>query len=166
MTLEDRIRRLEDDRAIRDLKSRYLRAADSKDPEGMRDTLLPDAVIAFEGFPTFTERDPFVAIYAELGCAPGIFDIHHAANGIIAFDGPDKATGQWSLTFHNVNLAAATLTQFGVEYDDRYVRRDGRWWIAETRSRRKSCVIQKVDSEGGLRVVAMGEAPGMFGEEV
>ena len=50
----------------------------------MRDTLSPDgAVIDFEGFPRFDDRDAFVAVYREMGCAPGVFDIHHGANGFL-----------------------------------------------------------------------------------
>jgi hypothetical protein len=163
-SLEERLQRLEDDRAIRDLKARYLRACDTKDPETVRDCLLPHgAVIAYDGFPAFDSRDAFVAIYAEMGCAPGIFDIHHGANGVIAFEGNDRARGQWSLLFHNINLASRTLTQMGVEYDDVYVKRDGRWWIAETRSRRLSCLIHAVDEAGEARVAVMGEAPATFG---
>lgn len=165
MTIEQRLQRLEDDRAIRDLKAAYLRAADAKDPDGMADTLLPDAVIAYEGFPAFDRRDDFIAVYRQFACAPGIYDIHHGANGVIRFDGPDRATGQWSLIFHNVNLAARTLTQFGVEYADTYKRREGRWWIAGTRSWRKSCVIHHVDEAGHPSITAMGEAPEIFGQE-
>lgn len=166
MTVEERLQRLEDDRAIRDLKARYLRACDLKQPEAVRDTLLPEgAVIAYEGFPPFDNRDDFVAIYAEMGCAPGIYDIHHAANGIIRFETPDRAIGQWSLHFHNINLTARSLTQMGVEYDDVYVKRDGRWWIAETRSRRTSCLIHTVDGEGRETVTVMGDAPAAFGEQ-
>lgn len=161
--LAARVQQLEDDRAIRDLKARYLRACDLKQPEAVRDCLLPDATIAYDGFPAFDNRDAFVAIYAEMGCAPGIFDIHHGANGIIAFDGPDRATGQWSLFFHNINLAAKSLTQMGVEYDDVYVRENGRWWIAETRTRRTSCLIHSVEG-GAARVVVMGDPPAVFGE--
>lgn len=164
MGLEERLQRLEDDRAIRDLKARYLRACDHQDPDTVADCLLPDAKIDFEGFPPFDNRDAFVAIYRQFGCVPGVHDIHHAANGIIAFESDSRATGQWSLLFHNVNLAQRTLIQFGVEYDDAYVKQDGRWWIAESRSRRKSCVIEKVDEEGRATVVAMGEAPAVFGE--
>lgn len=164
MDLESRLQRLEDDRAIRDLKARYLRACDSQDPDAVSDCLAPDARIDFEGFPPFDNRDAFVAIYRQFGCVPGVHDIHHGANGVIAFDGADRATGQWSLLFHNVNLAQRTLTQFGVEYDDVYVKQGGRWWIAETRSRRKSCVIERVDEQGQATVVAMGEAPAVFGE--
>ena len=162
--LEARLQRLEDDRAIRDLKARYLRACDTKDPETVRDCLLPEgAVIAYDGFPPFDNRDAFIAVYAEMGCAPGIFDIHHGANGVIEFDDSDTARGRWSLLFHNINLASRTLTQMGVEYDDVYVKRDGRWWIAQTRSRRLSCLIHTVDEAGEARVAVMGEAPATFG---
>ncbi|WP_374527064.1 nuclear transport factor 2 family protein [Novosphingobium sp.] len=163
-SLEQRLQRLEDDRAIRDLKARYLRACDAKQPETVRDTLLPDgAVIAYDGFPEFTDRDAFVDVYAQMGCAPGIFDIHHGANGHITFESDTRARGQWSLLFHNINLASRSLTQMGVEYDDIYVKQDGRWWIAETRSRRLSCLIHAVDEDGLARVTVMGEAPSSFG---
>jgi hypothetical protein len=165
MTIEERLQRLEDDRAIRDLKARYLRACDTQQPDMVADCLLADAKIDFEGFPPFDKRDDFVAVYRELGCQPGIYDIHHAANGIVEFDSPDRATGKWSLTFHNVNLAQRTLTQFGIEYKDVYVREGGRWWIAETKSRRKSAVVQTVDDEGGVKTVVLGETDQAFAEE-
>jgi hypothetical protein len=163
--LASRLKRLEDDRAIRDLKARYLRACDTKDPETVRDCLAADgAVIAYEGFPTFDNRDDFVAIYAQMGCAPGIFDIHLGANGIISFESVTRACGKWSLFFHNINLAGGTLTQMGVEYDDVYVFAEGRWWIAETRSRRLSCLIHSV-ADGAAKVVTMGEPPAAFGKQ-
>lgn len=156
-SLEDRLQRLEDDRAIRDLKARYLRACDTKDPEAVRDCLKPDgAVIAYDGFPTFDSRDAFVAVYAEMGCAPGIFDIHHGANGVVTFEGEDRASGQWALTFHNIDIAGRKVTQFGIEYEDAYVRQDNRWWIAQTASRKKSVLVQQVDEAGGVKVVIMG----------
>ncbi|WP_298670519.1 nuclear transport factor 2 family protein [uncultured Sphingomonas sp.] len=163
-TIEARVARMEEDRAIRDLKARYLRACDAKDPDGVRDTLLPHgAVIAFEGFPRFEDREPFVAVYAQLGCAPGVFDIHHAANGIISFEDEGRARGSWSLLFFNINLAARTLTQMGVEYDDIYVKQDGRWWIAETRSRQTFALVQTVDADGKPAVSIMGKTAGAFG---
>src|SRR5688572_22690821 len=158
--LARRVRRLESERAIRELKARYLRACDLKDPEGVRDTLDPSgAVIEFEGFPRFDDREAFVAVYREFGCAPGVFDIHHGANGVIEFVSEDEANGRWSLLFHNINLAARTLTQMGIEYEDRYVARGGRWWIAETRSRRTSFLAQAVGEDGIARVLTMGQAP-------
>lgn len=164
MEIEERLQKLEDDRAVRDLKARYLRACDTKDPETVRDCLAAGgAVIAYDGFPAFDNRDDFVAIYAQMGCAPGIFDIHHGANGIVSFESQTRATGKWSLYFHNINLEARTLTQMGVEYDDVYVKADGRWWIAETRTRRTSCLIHSVEN-GVAKVAVMGDPPASFGE--
>ena len=165
MTFEERLQRLEDDRAIRDLKARYLRACDSQDPDTMADCLLQEVKVRFEGFPPFDSRDEFVAIYRQLGCAPGIHDIHHAANGVITFDSAERARGQWALSFHNINLAQRTLTQFGIEYDDVYVRHEGRWWISETTSRKKSVLVETVDAQGATRVIAMGHSDAAFGEE-
>jgi hypothetical protein len=162
--LASRIQRLEDDRAIRDLKARYLRACDTKAPDVVRDCLMPEgAVIAYEGFPAFDNRDDFVATYMQMGCAPGVFDIHHGANGIISFESDSRACGKWSLFFHNINFTGGTLTQMGVEYDDVYRFEDGRWWIAETRTRRTSCLIHSV-TDGAVNIVAMGEAPTSFGD--
>lgn len=163
--LAARVLRLEDESAIRALKARYLRSCDLKDVDGVRNTLIPrGAMIEFEGFPPFDDREPFLAVYQQFGCVPGIFDIHHGANAEIAFDGDDRAAGRWSLLFHNINLSARTLTQMGVEYDDVYVRRDGRWWIAETRSRRTSFLMHQIGEDGVPSVAAMGEAPGPYGE--
>ncbi|WDF74321.1 nuclear transport factor 2 family protein [Novosphingobium sp. KACC 22771] len=161
MTVEERLQRLEDDRAIRDLKARYLRACDTQDPEMVAATLLPEVVVAFEGFPPFDSRDAFIAVYRQFGCQPGIHDIHHAANGIVTIESAERATAQWSLLFHQVNLSAGTLTQYGVEYDDAYVKRDGRWWIAETRTTRKSCLLQSVGEDGAIKVTAMGNGENM-----
>ena len=164
MNFEQRLQILEDDRAIRDLKARYLRAADSKDVEGMRDCFTVDAVIDFEGFPTFEARDPFIEIYQRMACIAGIFDIHHGANGIIKFDDGKNASGQWSLLFHNINLATRTLTQMGVDYEDRYVRgSDGIWHIAQTRSRLNSALVHTVADDGRPIVTVMGAMTADFG---
>lgn len=164
MTIEERLARIEQDRAIRDLKMRYLRAADAKDPDSMRACFTPDALIAFEGFPEFRDCDAFIAVYRELGCAEGIFDIHQGGTGLIEWVGANEAIGWWPLYFHNINLPARTMTQLGVEYEDRYVLDDGRWLISESRSYRKSCVIQSVDARGSVTTIAMGAAPDTFGE--
>ena len=153
--IEERIAALEADRDIRDLKSRYLRACDMKDHQTVRDCFTEDARIRFEGFPDFDNPDDFVAIYRQFGCQPGIFDMHHGANGAIRLTGPDRAEGVWSLYFHNINLAAQTLTQLGVRYEDTYVRSDGRWLIAESASFRQSVLVQSVDGEGRTTITEM-----------
>lgn len=164
MTIEERLAALENDRSIRDLKMRYLRSADAKDPEAMRSCFTKDARIIFEGFPEFNARDPFIEFYKKFGCADGIYDIHQGGTGIIEMTSETEARGWWPLYFHNINLAQRTLTQLGIEYEDRYVLLDGEWLIAESRSYRKSCLIQTVDAQGGTQTTVMGNAPEAFGE--
>lgn len=168
LTLESlaaRIAALEDIEAIRQLKARYLRGCDLKQPEVVRDTLLPDgAVIAYEGFPPFDSRDAFVAVFEAMGCQPGVHDLHHATNSEVTLTGPDVAVGKWSLNFRSIIMAQRSVIQMGVEYEDRYLRRDGRWWIAETRSIRTGCLIEQVDEAGRATVVAMGDPPAAYGE--
>lgn len=163
MDLEQRIQRMEDDRDIRDLKMRYLRACDSKDAEGMRACFTENARILFDGFPPFEARDPFIEIYQQMACVPGIFDIHQGGTGILEFESDTRVAGWWPLYFHNINLDSRTLTQMGVEYEDIYEKQDGRWLMIESRSIRKSCLIHSVDDGGEARVQVMGEAPDTFG---
>ena len=167
MTLKDlaaRLEALEAIEAIKTLKARYCRALDLRNIADLRDTLLPEgAIVAYEGFPKFDDREGFIAVFEQMGCAPGVYDIHHALNPDISLIGPDEATGQWSLHFKSVLLAQRTIISMGVEYNDRYVRRDGRWWIAETRTTRPLCLIEAIDDEGRPRYVALGEAPASYG---
>ncbi len=166
MTLEQRVQRLEDDGAIRALKARYLRCCDLRDPEGVRETLTPDgAIIAYQGFPPFDNRDAFVDIFAQMGCQPGIYDIHHSSNGVITFESDIRATGLWSLHFQTIILANRSVTQMGLEYQDVYVKQGGRWWIAETRTNRTMFLGQTIDADGTPKVFALGQGPDLFGEQ-
>ncbi len=167
LTLESlaaRLETLEAIDAIKTLKARYCRALDLRRIDDLRDTLLPEgAIVAYEGFPEFDDREGFISVFQQMGCAPGVYDIHHALNPDISLAGPDEATGKWSLHFKSVILAQRTIISMGVEYNDRYVRRDGRWWIAETRTTRPLCLIESVDEDGRARYVALGEAPAAYG---
>ena len=166
MNLEQRVQRLEDESAIRVLKARYLRCCDLHDPAGVRDTLAPDgAVIAYEGFPAFDNRDAFVEVFTQMGCQPGIYDIHHATNGVISFESEVRATGLWSLHFQTIILANRSVTEMGVEYQDVYVKQDDRWWIAETRTNRTMFLGQTIGTDGTPKVFALGVGPEAFGEQ-
>lgn len=158
--LSARLAAIEDIEAIRTLKARYCRALDLRRLDDLRDTLLPHgAIVAYEGFPQFNDREEFIATFEKLGCAPGVFDIHHGVNPEITLTGADEAVGKWSLHFKSIIEPQSTIITMGVEYDDRYVRRDGRWWIAETRTTRPFCLIEALDGEARPKYVAVGKAP-------
>ena len=158
--LEQQVRALEDIGAIKALKYRYLRACDRKEPDVVRDCLDPDgAIIAYEGFPRFEDRESFVQIYREMGCRPNIIDMHHGQNPEITLTGPDTATGTWDLYFNTIDTAAGTVLQMACAYSDVYKRKQGRWWISETTTRRTSFLMQQQQPDGTLRVLVMGEPP-------
>ena len=162
-TLEDiaaRLAALEDKEAIRALKARYLRACDLKHVEDVRDCFAPGPIrIAYENFPEFTDRDAFVAIYEQMACNGGVYDLHHATNWEIALTGADSATGKWSLNFRTILTGPRQIVRLAVEYQDVYARRDGRWWIVETVSCVTSMLTEQVAEDGTITVLALAEAP-------
>jgi hypothetical protein len=164
--LEQQVRALEDIGAIKELKYRYLRACDRKEPDVVRDCLDPEgAVIAYEGFPRFSDRESFVQVYREMACKPTIIDMHHGHNPEILLTGADSAVGTWDLYFNSIDTEAKTVLQMACVYSDHYTRRQGRWWITETATRRTSFLMQQLQADGTLKVVVMGEAPaGAYGE--
>ena len=156
--LAARLAALEDKEAIRLLKSRYLRACDLKDVEAVRDSFDPVEVrIAYQGFPVYSRRDDFVETFRQMGCQPGVFDIHHATNWDIELIGTDEAKGLWSLNFRTILVGQRQVTRLAVEYEDIYRRRDGRWYIAESVSKVTSLITEEVGADGAIKVLAYGE---------
>lgn len=161
-TIEERLATLEDIRAVEILKWRYLRACDRKQPDLVRACLTDDAVIDFEGFPLFNDADSFVDIYRKWGCLPNIIDMHHGQNPIIELTGPDSATGYFDLYFFQIDTSTQRHTQLAVSYDDQFVKRDGRWLIARSVSRRMSMLVKDIDADGieRVRVAARSDIEG------
>jgi len=154
--LESRVARLEDIRAIETLKWRYLRACDRKQPELVRACFMPDAVIDYEGFERFEDRDSFVDTYIRFGCQPHIVDMHHGQNPIVELTGADSAIGHFDLFFHQMDLESGRYMQFAVAYDDAFVKRDGQWLICKTVARQLSTLIQQRTPDGQLQIVTAG----------
>ncbi|HQS94898.1 MAG: hypothetical protein B7Y31_08380 [Novosphingobium sp. 16-62-11] len=163
ISLEDissRLAALEDKEAIRALKARYLRACDLKQPDVVRDCFASGEIrIAYQNFPEFADRDAFVEIYRQMGCQPGVYDIHHATNWEIDLSGGDRATGKWSLNFRTILTGPRQIVRLAVEYDDVYAKVDGRWWIVETVSRVTSMLTEQVAEDGSVTVLALAEPP-------
>lgn len=115
--------------------------------------------IDYQGFPLFTDRDAFVAMYESMACRGGVYDIHHAANWDIELTGPDDARGIWPLNFRTILTGPRQVTRLAVEYDDVYRRHEGRWWIAQSMSRVTSVLMEQIGEDGSVTVLASGEVP-------
>jgi hypothetical protein len=155
-SLARRLRQVEDKLEILELKHRYWRACDRKQPDVVRDCFRPDAVIDAAFLGVHEGRDSFVGLFEMVGCQDTIIDMHHGQNPVIAFDGEDRAHAVWDLYFFQINLATRGTSQVAGYYEDDYVRIDGRWWIARSAFRVTSTLMSEVDEAGTGRVTLFG----------
>lgn len=123
--------------AIEQLKYRYWRACDAKDPEGFRACFVRSGGVLDYGPLGRTDPDAMVELFRRIALAtapdggPRVLDMHHGFMPSIELTGPGRATGRWTLHFRQVDRVAGTETVSTGEYDDVYVLEDGRWVMAE-----------------------------------
>lgn len=135
-----RLARLEERERIRELKHRYLRACDAKDATAMRACFVDGpADLDYGPLGSFTRADDLVAVFESIALERvedgyRVLDMHHTVHDRIDLDGPEEARGTWTLRFRQLDRAQWTETLAAIEYDDRYVRRDGSWRIAACRA--------------------------------
>jgi hypothetical protein len=134
-----RVQRLEAIREIEQLKYRYWRACDRKDPDAFRDCFIArGADIDYSALGKFTDREPLVQLFAQIGCGKTdkgtwlVHDIHHGKHPSIEIIDETTASGEWTIWFMQINNQDKTITQVSMEYRDRYVIEDGRWKIAKS----------------------------------
>lgn len=131
MTLQDRIRRLEDREAIRELVARYGLAMDERDMDEVRRLFAPDATLRSEdGVFAATGIDEIVATFEGRWAALGP-TLHVAHGQTISLDDhdADRATGR--VTSHAEVVRDGTTMVAAVVYADGYVRLDGEWRFAD-----------------------------------
>ncbi|WP_300681891.1 nuclear transport factor 2 family protein [Nocardioides sp.] len=135
-SLEERIARLEAIEAIRQLKHRYLRACDLKEPDTFRECFVAHGATVDYGprIGRFEDADGIAAVFAKIALerVDGelvIFDMHHGLHPDIEVESDTRATGRWTLRFRQVDRRAGTERVSAIEYDDTYVVEDGRWRI-------------------------------------
>src|SRR5699024_3517682 len=129
--------------AIEQLKYRYWRACDAKDPEGFRACFVATGGVLDFGPLGRTDPDTMVGIFRKIALAtataggPRILDVHHGFMPSLA-DGepdagraPDRATGTSTRQVREVDGDQGTETLSAGEYSDVYVVEDDRWVMAE-----------------------------------
>jgi hypothetical protein len=158
-TLEQRVQRLEDIEAIRQLKARYLFCCDRKDPQGARACFVDGAMLIDYGpIGTFDNADAMIKLFAEIGCQDHMVEMHHGVNAQIEILDPLRAKGTWSLHYFLIDTRSRSLTQLGGYYEDEYRKMSGTWKISGTRFVRTSVLSLDV-SEDLAKVLLAGHGP-------
>lgn len=141
--------------AIKRLKYRYLRSLDQKRWDELADCLCEDATSSYGGGRyAFEGRDAILAFLRRAMGAPTFVSSHRVHHPEIELLGPDRARGVWALDDTVIETAAGITIRGAAFYEDAYVKRDGRWWIAATGYRRLWEEIEPRAGRPGLRLTA------------
>lgn len=155
-TVAQRLDRLESVEAIKQLKYRYLRACDSKDPATIRACYAQgDIEIDFGRVGRFRGRDELVEAFTHMACSPHIVEMHHAHNPEIVLHDKRNASGYWGLHYFLINTRDNATTQLGGYYRDRYRLVDESWRICASTFTVTSTLLTSVE-EGQQKLMFMG----------
>jgi uncharacterized protein (TIGR02246 family) len=138
MDSSEAIQRLIDIEAIKQLRSRYSRAVDTKDWEVFGASFTDDARLSSEGG-DHEGRDAIVA--AVSGALATAVTVHHQHTPEIELTGPDTATGIWAME-DVVQIGEFELHGYG-HYTEEYRRTPEGWKI-----RSSTLTRLRVDTSG------------------
>lgn len=118
---------------IKQLKARYFRAIDTCNIEMLQGMLTEDVALAFKS-PAYefhvSGLDDALNFY-RTSFTKTRLATHNGHTPEIEVDG-DHATALWYLSYVFINLEENTHMHGSAIYQDRYIKRAGRWMIAET----------------------------------
>ena len=126
---------LQDRMALKDLVDRYATESDKNNQDYYREIFLPDLQLKvyFGGALGMDIHDveEMIARYKAFGAAKASF--HQNGQQVVDFVDETHATGicYAIATLVTEEEGKDKLTFHAVRYYDKYVKRDGRWWIAE-----------------------------------
>ena len=134
MTLEERITRLEDIEAIKQLKARYAEICDDMhNPERITSVFAEDAIWESPDFGKAVGHAEIKALFTRFQQMFS-FSQHNMMNPIIEVNG-NRATGIWYIMGPWTYTKTGEQKWFALRYDDDYVKINGQWKYAHLRAR-------------------------------
>jgi len=142
---------------IKRLKYRYLRCLDQKRWDEMELCFVPEATAAYSGGKyAFEGRDAILAFLRRSMGAESFLSSHRVHHPEIELTGEDTASGVWALEDVVIEEQWQITIRGAAFYEDRYVKRDGRWQILHTGYLRTYEEIFPRKDLPGLRLTAHG----------
>ncbi len=130
--LEQRITRMEDIEAIKQLKARYCEICDDlHNPDRIASVFVEDGIWESADFGQAKGHDAIRELFKGFR-EHFSFSQHNISNPIIEVDG-DRATGIWYLQGPWTVAEDGKETWMALRYDDEYVKVDGEWKYSHLR---------------------------------
>ena len=134
--LEKEVQQLKDVQAIKELKSRYFCAMDTKDWEAMEATMAPDIETSYSDGKLVFHGPKEITNYLAETMPKTEITLHQGHNPQIWFESDTVAYGKWYLqddllfdkgdTYEGLEIRGSAI------YTDKYVKIDGQWLIQDT----------------------------------
>ena len=133
--LEKEIQRLKDVQAIKELKSRYFCALDTKDWDALEKTMTEDIVTSYSNGKLVFHGPKEITDYFKKTMPKTEITLHQGHNPEIWFESDTVAYGKWYLQDVLIFAKGDPYEGLQVEgsaiYRDRYVKVDGEWLIQD-----------------------------------
>jgi ketosteroid isomerase-like protein len=142
MTLEERMTRLEDIEAIKQLKARYAEICDDMhNPDRITSVFAEDAIWESPDFGKAVGHAEIKALFTRFQQMFS-FSQHNMMNPIITVTG-NRATAIWYIMGPWTYTATGEEKWFALRYDDDYVKINGEWKYAHLRARMRMVAERK-----------------------
>ena len=121
---------------IKELKSKYFRALDTKNWDELETTMTPNISTAYSNGKLVFHGPKEITNYFKESMPHTEITLHQGHNPVIWFESDTVAYGKWylqdNLIFAEGNPYCGTQIQGSAIYTDKYVKVDGEWLIEDT----------------------------------
>ncbi len=140
---------------IKRLKYKYMRCVDKKLWKEMEEVFIPEATVAYSaGTYSYEGRDAIIEWLKQGMERDGFHSTHSVHHPEIELIDANRAVGTWKLEDIVVDVEYGITISGAAFYEDRYVKRDGRWLIEHTGYERVFEQIQSHKEMPGLKLTA------------
>jgi hypothetical protein len=140
---------------IKRLKYKYMRCVDKKLWKEMEEVFIPEATVAYSaGRYSYEGRDAIIDWLKQGMDRDAFHSTHSVHQPEINLLGADRAVGTWKIEDIVIDVEYDITISGAAFYEDRYVKRDGRWLIEHTGYERIFEQIQSRKDTPSLKLTA------------